>query len=90
MHTSAQRFKALRLAQRLEELRASGDYLGSRYHGGHHVHLYRMGTGATDGFFCEVWMRIGLSYVEWIEVANNAEILTEYVKLDLDSLFRGS
>ena len=55
--------------------------MGSRYHGGHHVHLYGM-----EGFYCEVWMRTGLQYVEWIEVAKNTEILSEYVKVDVQSL----
>ncbi|MBL7957665.1 MAG: hypothetical protein JNM49_06875 [Flavobacteriales bacterium] len=66
---------------RLDAVRAHGEYLGSRAHGGHRVHLYRM-----DGFFCELWMRLGWQEVEWIEVARNQEILTEYVKLDLRGL----
>lgn len=66
---------------RLDAVRAYGEYLGSRAHGGHRVHLYRM-----DGFFCELWMRLGWQEVEWIEVARNQEILTEYVKLDLRGL----
>ncbi|HQW41847.1 MAG TPA: hypothetical protein PK149_11810 [Flavobacteriales bacterium] len=39
-----------------------------------------------EGFYCEVWMRTGLQYVEWIEVAKNTEILSEYVKVDVQSL----
>jgi hypothetical protein len=86
MVPSAKRFRALPIADRLEQVRAEGDYLGSRHHGGHHVHLYRMGPAGAEGYFCEVWMRLGLQYVEWIEVANNAEVLSEYVKLDLKGL----
>lgn len=63
---------------RLDAVRAEGEYLGSRVHGGHRVHLYRM-----DGFFCEVWMRLGWDQAEWIEVARNTEVLSEYVDLDL-------
>ncbi len=66
---------------RLDAVRAGGEYLGSRVHGGHRVHLYRM-----DGFFCEVWMRLGWDQVEWIEVARNTEVLSEYVRLDLKDL----
>lgn len=66
---------------RLDTVKAEGEYLGSRGHGGHRVHLYRM-----DGFFCEVWMRLGWDQVEWIEVARNTEVLTDYVRLDLDGL----
>lgn len=75
------RFRKCSVAQRLEHLKAHGIYMGSRYHGGHHVHLYGM-----EGFYCEVWMRTGLQYVEWIEVAKNTEILSDYVKVDVQSL----
>ncbi len=86
MGPAAKRFKALRLTERLEQVRATGEYLGSRRHMGHRVHLYRMGDSPVDAFFCEVWMRLGLNYVEWIEVASNDTILSEYVKLDLKDL----
>ncbi len=66
---------------RLDALRAEGEYIGSRGHGGHRVHLYRM-----NGFFCELWMRIGLDQVEWIEVARSTEVLSEYVRMDLKDL----
>jgi len=79
-----ERFRALALAERLERVRQRGDYLGSRFHGGHQVHLYAM-----DGFFCEVWMRIGLKYVEFVEVALHPDILSEYVKLDPGELLDG-
>ncbi len=69
--------------QRLDAVRSHGEYLGSRQYGGHRVHLYRM-----DGFFCEVWMRLGLNQAEWIEVARNLDILSEYVHLDPGSLLR--
>ena len=74
-------FLAADRATRLELVRQSGEYLGSRAHGGHRVHLYRL-----DGFFCEVWIRLGLQQVEWVEVARNTEVLTEYVRIDLGDL----
>lgn len=74
-------FKAMPLVGRLEVLKQRGEYLGSRGHGGHRVHLY-----VLDGFYSEVWMRLGLDQVEWIEVATNIEILSEYVKLDTKDL----
>ena len=86
MPSEAERFRQLAVTERLERVRATGDYLGSRQHGGHRVHLYRMGPAGSEGFFCEVWMRLGLTYVEWIEVATNEEVLSEYVKLDLKGL----
>jgi len=86
MVPAAKEFRVLPITERLERVRAEGEYLGSRQHGGHRVHLYRMGRGVSDGFFCEIWMRLGLQYVEWIEVANDPELLSEYVKLDLKDL----
>lgn len=71
---------------RLAAVKAQGDYLGSRSHGGHRVHLYRMGPVGSQGYFCEVWMRIGWDQVEWIEVARNMEVLAEYVDLDARAL----
>jgi hypothetical protein len=86
MVPAAKHFRARPITERLDRVRAEGEYLGSRQHGGHRVHLYRMGQSSTNGFFCEVWMRLGLNYVEWIELANNPEILSEYVKLDVNDL----
>ena len=76
-----QRFKAMPLMERMEVVRERGEYIGSRSHVGHRVHLY-----VLDGFCCEVWMLLGLFQVEWIEVATNVEILSEYVKLDMNDL----
>jgi len=75
------RFRKCSVAERLGHVEADGTYLGSRFHGRHQVHLYGM-----EGFYCEVWMRAGLHYVEWIEVARNTDILSEYVKVDLKGL----
>lgn len=74
-------FIRLSRQRRLDAVRAEGEYLGSRGHGGHRVHLYRM-----DGYFCEVWMRLGWDQVEWIEVARNTEVLADYVRIDLEGL----
>ena len=73
-----QEFIRLRRADRLARVKEHGEYLGSRGHGGHRVHLYRL-----DGFFAEVWIRLGLEQVEWIEVARNTEVLSEYVRIDV-------
>lgn len=77
-------FVSLRVAARVEALREFGEYLGSRTHAGHQVHLYRM-----EGYFVELWMRLGTRIVEWAEVARNTEILTEYVRVDLQALLDG-
>jgi hypothetical protein len=79
-----ERFRAMPVADRLEVLREQGIYMGSRIHGGHQVHLY-----GISGFYCEVWMRLGLRYVEWVEVLRNDQVLSEYVDLDLKELLGG-
>ncbi|MCB0791912.1 MAG: hypothetical protein H6595_12815 [Flavobacteriales bacterium] len=61
--------------ERLERLKAEGAHIGVRRHGGFQVHLYRM-----EGYFVEMYLRIGLPYAEYIEVATNTDILSEYVK----------
>lgn len=70
-------FMASSLPVRLQKVKAEGEYLDSRRHGGHNIHLYRM-----NGFLCEVWMRIGHDQVEWIEIPRNTDVLSEYVRLD--------
>ncbi len=73
--TDEARFRDMDLLSRVLALKQEGEYLGSRVHGGHQVHLYRM-----EGFFAEVWMRAGLRSVEWAEVCTNSDILSEYVQ----------
>lgn len=75
-------FLAATRLQRLDAVRRSGEYLGARAYGSHRVHLYAM-----NGFYCEVWIRWGTDQVEWIEVARNTDILSEYVKTDVKGLF---
>jgi hypothetical protein len=74
-------FLALDRVQRIDVLRNIGEYLGSRPYGSHRVHLYRM-----EGYFCEVWIRLGYGGVEWVEVARDTDILAEYVTIDPGSL----
>ena len=74
-------FLALDRSQRITAVRSAAEYLGSRAYGAHRVHLYRM-----DGFFCEVWIRLGIDLVEWVEVARNLDVLSEYVRIDTRSL----
>ena len=70
-------FKSLRLTERVDLLRKQGIYIGSRFHGGHQVHLFQLA-----GFHVELWMRVGSRAVEWAEVESNTDILSEYVTLD--------
>lgn len=76
-------FLARPLRERVALLREGGEHLGSRLHLAHRVHLYRL-----DGFFCELWLRAGLNTVEWVEVTRNADILSEYVRIDVKGLLR--
>ena len=82
--TDAASFAKLDRSQRVERLKEEGEYLGQRRHGGHQVHLYRM-----PGYFVEMYLRVGLNWVDAVEIAKNIEILTEYVPdLDQRDLFR--
>jgi len=66
-------FKNLSLRERLSYLRSSGNYLDSRYYGSYRIHLYE-----ARGFYAEVWMRIDLDQVCWIEIANKDMVAENY------------
>ncbi|MFN2430120.1 MAG: hypothetical protein ABR574_08905 [Cryomorphaceae bacterium] len=71
-------FQKLDLNRRLKYVEERGQYVKSRNFGSFDVHLY-----ALNGFYCEVWMRKGLNQVNWIEVADIANIAETYL-LSLD------
>jgi hypothetical protein len=67
-------FKKLPLADKFEIVKAKGDFVASRLYPGFNVHLF-----AIDGFFVEVWKRLGLDYVEWIELVNSDSTINSYL-----------
>jgi hypothetical protein len=67
-------FKKLSIEQKLELVKARGDFVASRLYPGFNVHLF-----ALDGFFIEVWKRVGLDYIQWIEVVNSDSTINSYL-----------
>tara|TARA_B110000196_G_scaffold289304_1_gene274821 strand:+ start:96 stop:353 length:258 start_codon:yes stop_codon:yes gene_type:complete len=55
-----------------------GKHLANRKHSGFIVSLFEF-----EGFYVEVWKRVGLDYVDYIEVINDNSILEQYLD-DLD------
>jgi hypothetical protein len=76
-------FNRLSLENRLEKLRAEGEYIGSRNIPSHRVHLYSL-----DKMFVELYVINSLNQIQWIEIQTNKQILAEYTKdVDLRNLF---
>lgn len=67
-------FKKLPLEERYSQVKSRGDFVASRYHLGFHVHLFTL-----DGFFVEVWQRIGFDSIQWIEVVNSDSTINSYL-----------
>ena len=83
MHSSEE-FKKLSLEKKYRELEKSGNFVASRYHGGHTVSLF-----TYNGFFVEMWKRTALNYIDWIEVVNNDASLRSYldsININMDDL----
>jgi hypothetical protein len=77
-------FKKLSLEKKYHELKSKGNFIISRYHGGHTVSLF-----TYNGFFVEMWKRTGLNYLDWIEVVNNDASLRAYldsININIDEL----
>lgn len=80
---SKQEFNKLNLNKRILLLRSEGECVAERYHLSYQVYLY-----AYSDFYVEVWMKVGLNMVQWIEVVNSQETLKMYIKdIDIDELF---
>lgn len=81
---TCEEFKKLSLENKYLELKNSGNFVASRYHGGHTVSLF-----TYNGFFVEMWKRTGLNYLDWIEVVNNDASLRAYldsININIDEL----
>lgn len=71
---SPQAFKKLSLIDRYALLKQRGNFIASRFHGGHNCHLF-----AFDGYYVEVFKVMGLNQVQWIEVVQNDRTLDNYL-----------
>lgn len=67
-------FNRLKLAERYELLTEEGRFVASRFFEGFNVHLFTL-----FGFYVEMWQRISISNVVYIEVVNNDETLKLYL-----------
>jgi hypothetical protein len=65
-------FKKLSLQQRFSLLKDKGEFIASRPYESFSVHLF-----ALEGHYVEMWQRVGLEYVEYIE------LILEKRKLDV-------
>ncbi len=82
---SIDNFQSLKLAARYNYLREHGKYLASRHFAGYKAHLYQV-----DMFFVEVWMRIGLDNICFIEIARDHNVVDNYLKkIDIKRIMQG-
>lgn len=76
---TAKEFRQLSKRERYAIARDRATFLASRLHGGFQIGLFRF----NDLYF-EVWKRIGLDYVEYIEVVDEKKVRDAYLdNLDL-------
>jgi hypothetical protein len=68
-------FQKLNKAEKYRILKERGKFLASRMHGGFTVGLFGL-----DGFYVEVWKRIGLDYIDYIEVVMELSRLDLYTQ----------
>lgn len=68
-------FSKLTLAAKMDCLRMSGEFIGSRLLPAHRVHLFALG-----GSYIELYVHIPTNQAQWIEIQTNPSILQEYVK----------
>lgn len=82
---SKEEFNKLNLTKRVTLLKSEGTCIAERYHLSYQVFLY-----TCSDFYVEVWMKIGLNMVQWIEIVNNPETLKMYIKdIDINDLLSG-
>jgi len=67
-------FSKLNSSEKYILLRDLGKHLANRKHSGFIVSLFEF-----EGFYVEVWKRVGLDYMDYIEVINDNSILDQYL-----------
>ena len=81
-------FSKLNTSKRFALVRDQGEFVGQRIHGSHNIQLF-----ALHGYYVEVWKKIGLDYLHWVEVVTDDKILLQYtsgIDLDLNKLLGDS
>lgn len=75
-------FGRLSLNKKYQLVKKEATYLGARLFESYNVKLF----GYND-FYIEVWYRLGLNQIYWIEVLKNKDTLKDYAdQLDLKDL----
>ncbi|MGD1845153.1 MAG: hypothetical protein ACFB10_07140 [Salibacteraceae bacterium] len=75
-------FKKLSLNEKYRRLKRGGEFIGSRMFDSYHVHLFFI-----EEFYVEVWQRLGLSQIYWIEPVNSDRTLHNYLDhIDIQEL----
>jgi hypothetical protein len=67
-------FKKLSLNDKYQLLKQRGNFIASRFHGGHNCHLF-----AFDGYYVEIFKVMVLNQIQWIEVVENYRTLDNYL-----------
>lgn len=76
---TAKEFRQLSKRERYAIVRDRATFLASRLHGGFQIGLFRL-----NDLHIEVWKRIGLDYVEYIEPVDEKKVRDAYLdNLDL-------
>lgn len=79
---SEKEFKKLRLRQKVTHLQMAGEFITKRYFLNNKVDLY-----LYNGFFVEVWIRLGFDEVYSVDVAPEMTLKEVYLgKIDLKKL----
>lgn len=78
-----EQFNKLNLLQRMILLKENGNYIGARENMSHYIYLFTL-----DSLYVEVFMLKNLYQIQWIELQNNKNIISEYVsKVNIQNLF---
>jgi len=72
---TAKKFKRLRLAKRYDLVKEKGEFVASRFFESFHVHLYQL-----EDLYVEMWFRIGLSELCYIELLTNQTTIDLYLE----------
>ncbi len=67
-------FKKLKKVERYRILKKEGVFLASRMHASFQIGLYHL-----NGMYVELWKRIGLDYIDYIEVVDKKKAVDSYV-----------
>jgi len=77
-------FSKLSLQLRFSLLKDKGEFVASRPYESFSVHLF-----TVEGYYVEMWQRIGLEYVEYVELIvekRKLDVWTDAIDIDFNSL----